>query len=93
MARGASSLRNLMTAYFNQDWPDDHADWADVVTQFRRTSRPEEVAEARAELEALQQIKDDTELEHRFSDLGGYFSPGLSGISLRQWLRATASML
>ena len=81
------NLRQLMAAYFHQDWWDEYGGaWESAVDDFVRRE-PDRVAAARIELTAL---LDDSESDHPLGDaldaLGNFRDPGDAPDAHWTWL-------
>ena len=88
------NLRQLMAAYFHQDWSEEYdGSWEVAVDDFMRRE-PSRVAHTRAEIATLLgDTDDDGELGRALEALGNYYWPGEGTEPHRQWLVQVESRL
>lgn len=73
-------LAYLLSAYFHQDWRDEHDSVAAVADGFRASEDPDQVSGVQAELTALlAQGLDDDALGARLQALGCEYQPDEGG--------------
>jgi len=87
-----NALRDFLSAYFHEDWPDDGSDDRAIVAAYQRKSSAEERGRVCLELaRLLSRGLDDQQLRRiLLDDLGCYFSPRGSAA---QWLAEVQDML
>jgi hypothetical protein len=81
------NLRQLMAAYFHQDWYDDYGgSWEAAVDDFARRE-PSRIKGATADIASLMRTKhDDAELVQALDALGNFYWAGDDPASYREWL-------
>lgn len=87
-----NELRRFLGTYFHQDWIDDHASGADVVSAYRRQSTASERARVRREIEQLlaRKLGDDELRRALFDEFHCYLCPPGDAA---EWLRTIAKDL
>lgn len=83
------NLRQLMAAYFHQDWYDEyHGSWQSAVDDFvrREPARAGSVCDEIAQL--IGEAPDEAALRSSLASLGNYYWPGDGPRSYRDWLLA-----
>jgi hypothetical protein len=83
------TLRQLMSAYFHQDWSDEYGGtWQVAVDDFIRRE-PDRLSALKLELaELLDSTTDDAALGARLDALGSYYWPGDAAHAHREWVTA-----
>lgn len=85
------TLENFFAAYFHQDWAMEHDSAEAVVTYYRDSESPDQVARAQAEAEALlSEQLDEAALGARIGALGSEYDPTRDGATWRGWLQRVA---
>jgi CdiI immunity protein len=89
-------LRNFFSGYFHQDWPDEAADPAEVISLY--LAEGWSAGELRRLVDEIRRFADsyteDDELEHAlFTELGSYYVPSADKIPARVWLHDLAATL
>lgn len=82
------NLRQLMAAYFHQDWYDEYrGSWQSAVDDFARRE-PDRVGAAREEIsQLLAKHPDERALHTALRELGNYCWPGDEPHAYARWLR------
>lgn len=90
-----TAARQLLAAYFHQDWPDEFADPGAAVAAMIDHEPAADRHAAAAELRALlrEQPDDATLRSALLHDLGCFYEPAADGLTARQWLAAVADRL
>lgn len=88
------NLRQLMAAYFHQDWSDEYQGrWESAVDDFVRRE-PHRVAGATDEIaDLLRTAESDERLGQALADLGNFRDPGDAPDAHRSWLAALTARL
>jgi CdiI immunity protein len=88
------NLRQLMAAYFHQDWYDEYGgSWEAAVDDFARRA-PSRVAGTKAEIATLlRTTTSDAELVETLDALGNFYSAGEDRGSYRAWLESIEARL
>lgn len=94
MTDGAAELRQLMSAYFHQDWTVEYdGAWESAVDDFAQRE-PDRVAGAIAHIDDLLGAgRTDDEVAQALDDLGSYRHAGDEPGAYASWLRAVAARL
>lgn len=81
------NLRQLMAAYFHQDWFDEYSgSWEQAVDDFA-LREPERVAGVRNEIQQLlSSSSTDSDIDSALDSLGNYRWPGDAPTAYRDWL-------
>jgi hypothetical protein len=88
--------RNFFSSYFNEDWPDEAAEPAQIISLYLAEGwSAEELRRLSGEIRHFINCHaDDGDLEHAlFSELGSYYQPSADKIPARTWLQDLASTL
>lgn len=95
-AEDIEDLRNFFSGYFHQDWPDEAADPAEVISQYLAEGwSAEELYRLADEIRRFADgYTNDDELEHAlYSELGSYYVPSADKIPARAWLQDLVATL